>query len=109
MKNPIKINSVARRNALKNSLQIVTLSGFLLFLSGCAAHYVAYVPVGPVEVVPVAPYAGAVWIGGSWAWQGGRHVWAPGYYSRPRIGRTYVAGEWRHGPRGHYYVRGGWR
>jgi hypothetical protein len=101
--------SIFTTRKMKRIMQIAVLSGSILFLQGCTAHYVAQVPVAPVEVVPSPPYAGAVWINGGWGWRGGVHAWSPGYYSRPRSGRVYSSGEWRHGPRGHYYVRGRWR
>lgn len=75
-----------------------------------------YVPVAPPppprEVVPVMPFAGAIWIGGSWAWQNqwiwapGRwtrppsahHRWTPPHYERQGPGTRYVPGYWA-GPR----------
>lgn len=60
------------------------------------------------EMVPVAPYPGAVWIGGYWGWSGGRHTWVPGYYERPRPGYRYEPHRWEsQGGRWHLRV-GGW-
>lgn len=60
------------------------------------------------EVVPVMPYPGAVWVGGYWGWQGGRHQWVPGYYDRPRPGYRYEPHRWdNRGGRWHLRV-GGW-
>ena len=66
-------------------------------------------PATYVETVPVAPFVGAVWIGGFWDWSGGRHVWHPGRYERPRPGFAYRQGGWSHGPDGRWMLhRGGW-
>lgn len=66
-------------------------------------------PAPYVETVPVAPFVGAVWIGGFWDWSGGRHVWHPGRYERPRPGFAYRQGGWSHGPDGRWMLhRGGW-
>ena len=71
-----------------------------LFLSVGAANAQIVVRIGPppprpVEVVPVAPHEGwvwvpgryrrpphrgAVWIEGSWVEERGGHVWHPGYW-----------------------------
>ena len=51
-------------------------------------------PAPYVEVVPVIPYAGAVWIGGYWGWSGGRHVWTGGYWDHPRAGYRYQPHAW---------------
>ncbi len=95
-------------------------------LSGCIvvpahhAHGGAYAAPAPAvvvvdappppyaEMVPVAPYPGAVWIGGYWGWSGGRHTWVPGYYERPRPGYRYEPHRWEsQGGRWHLRV-GGW-
>jgi len=53
-------------------------------------------PPPQVEVVPFAPYAGAVWVGGRWQWRGGRHVWVGGRYVRGRVGYVYAPHRWDH-------------
>jgi hypothetical protein len=63
-----------------------------------------YVVVAPppqqVEVVPVAPFLGAVWISGFWGWNGGRHQWTQGHYTRPVQGHRFVPHRWEnHGGR----------
>lgn len=71
--------------------------------------YVDAAPPPPyAEVVPVLPYAGAVWIGGYWGWNGGRHNWVPGYWERPRAGYRYEPHRWE--PyQGRWHLRiGGW-
>lgn len=83
-----------------------------LLLAGCVVA-----PVGPyadadvvmaapppyVEVVPVAPAVGWIWIGGNWTWHGGRHHWNRGHWAPPsRPGYHWVP------PRGERHGRG-WR
>ncbi len=81
-----------------------------LFLSSCAgSYYVVDQPVEPVYERPAPPYAGAVWIDGDWAWNGGRYVYTRGYWARPRVNRVYVRGNWYRGPRGYAWHRGHWR
>ena len=66
-------------------------------------------PAPYVETIPVAPFIGALWIGGFWDWSGGRHVWRPGHYERPRAGYSYRQPAWNHGPDGRWMLnRGGW-
>lgn len=92
--------------AVRLALAVAGLSA----LSACVVTPVgrsyAYVPageviiadVGPpapyVEVVPVAPYAGAVWINGYWGWRGGRHYWVGGRYEQPRLGYGWAPHRW---------------
>jgi hypothetical protein len=40
-------------------------------------------PAPRYEVVPVAPFLGAIWVAGYWNWYGGRHIWMPGRWSHP--------------------------
>ncbi len=48
-----------------------------------------------VEVRPVAPSPGHVWLGGHWAWRGGRHVWLPGTWAMPPApGYRWVEARW---------------
>ncbi|MPS55501.1 hypothetical protein E2I20_27920 [Alcaligenaceae bacterium SAGV3] len=54
-------------------------------------------PVPYVEAVPVAPFTGAIWVGGYWDWVGSRHVWYPGHYEHPRPGMFYRQPGWTHG------------
>ncbi|QNP49352.1 YXWGXW repeat-containing protein [Diaphorobacter aerolatus] len=75
------------------------------------AYAPIYAPIAPpapyVETVPVAPYVGAVWIGGYWNWSGGRHAWVPGRYVHGRPGYGWSPRTWSPGPRGGYQMRGG--
>lgn len=87
-----------------------------LILGGCVvaprpAYYGSYrqdhamVMVAPpepvVEVIGVPPYAGHIWIGGAWFWEGGRHQWHPGHWEAPRPGHYWVPHRWEHD--GHYW------
>lgn len=72
----------------------------------------AVVDVGPpapyVEVVPVIPFAGAVWVGGYWGWRGGRHDWVGGRWEQPRPGYGWRPHAWvQQGGRWHLHG-GGW-
>jgi len=59
-------------------------------------------PAPYYEPIPAVPYAGAIWIGGYWGWQGGRHVWVGGHYEHGRPGYTYQPHYWvAHGDRWH--------
>ena len=63
-------------------------------------------PAPYVEVVPVIPFAGAIWIGGYWGWRGGRHAWVPGRWEHPRPGYGWRPHAWvQQG--GHWHLRGG--
>jgi hypothetical protein len=66
-------------------------------------------PAPRVEVVPAAPYAGAVWIGGHWRWEGRRHVWVGGHYERARPGFAWEPAHWPREPHGWRFVPGHWR
>ncbi len=63
-------------------------------------------PAPYVEVVPVIPFAGAIWIGGYWGWYGGRHQWVPGRWDQPRPGYGWRPHAWvQQG--GRWYLHGG--
>src|SRR5450830_1469560 len=64
-------------------------------------------PAPYIEVIPVAPFLGAVWISGYWGWSGGRHQWVPGRYERPRPGYRWEPHHWVQGQRGNWHLRGG--
>lgn len=70
-----------------------------------------YAPVAPpapyTEVIPVVPFPGAIWVGGYWNWSGGRHVWVPGRYERPRAGYHYQPRHWEPSRRGGWELHGG--
>jgi hypothetical protein len=64
-------------------------------------------PPAQVEVIPVVPYVGALWVSGFWGWNGGRHYWAPGHYVRPVPGHRFVPHHWTHSGGGRWALRGG--
>ena len=65
-------------------------------------------PAPYTEVIPAAPYPGAVWIGGYWGWSSGRHAWVPGRWAQPRPGYRWQARRWEPAARGGYVLRGGY-
>ncbi|MDR0478654.1 MAG: hypothetical protein LBH31_02375 [Burkholderiaceae bacterium] len=78
--------------------------------SGDAPVYATMAPPAPyVEVQPVIPFAGAIWIGGFWNWSGGRYSWVGGHYERPRAGYSYEPRRWSQGSGGHWKLGGGWK
>ena len=64
-------------------------------------------PAPYVEVVPAAPFVGALWITGYWGWSQGRHQWVPGRYVQPRPGYRWEPHHWVPGERGNWHLRGG--
>ncbi|HZV92234.1 MAG TPA: hypothetical protein VFF72_03400 [Caldimonas sp.] len=87
---------------------VVTPARPYAYESGAVVTDVA--PPAPyVETIPVAPFVGAVWIGGYWGWRGNRHVWVPGRYEAPRPGYHWEPHHWvQHG--GRWHLEGGaWR
>ena len=108
MKNLKRLNFDLTGTAMifKRTLCVIVIGGLIFIVQSCAVHYVADVPVGIIEVRPAIPYAGAVWIDGGWVWRGGHHTQVGGHWDRPRGGREMQPGEWKHGPRGNYWVRG---
>ena len=65
-------------------------------------------PAPRVEVVPAAPYEGAVWAPGYWEWRDHRHFWIDGHYEHPRAGYSWRPHGWvRHG-HGWRMNPGGW-
>lgn len=65
-------------------------------------------PAPYVEVRPAIPFLGAVWLGGYWGWNGGRHHWVPGRWDQPRPGYQWRPHAWvNQGGRWHLHG-GGW-
>ncbi len=101
----------------RSLIQACTLLVAGALATGCAVvpapepAVTVYAPIAPppprVEVVPALPYPGAVWIGGYWGWYGGRHVWVPGYYARPRPGYHWQPYRWAPYPRQGWGLYGG--
>ncbi|MCG3188786.1 MAG: hypothetical protein LKCHEGNO_00972 [Burkholderiaceae bacterium] len=60
------------------------------------------------ETVGVAPFVGAIWLGGYWGWRGGRYAWVPGHWGHARPGYVWHPYHWApHGNR--WALSGGWR
>ncbi len=66
-------------------------------------------PQNIVEVRPVVPFAGAVWIPGYWHIRGHHQRWIGGHWSAPREGHRWEEGRWEHDRRHYRWVPGGWR
>jgi hypothetical protein len=65
-------------------------------------------PAPYVEVVPLIPFVGALWLGGYWGWSGGRHQWVPGRWEQPRAGYGWRPHAWSQ-QGGRWHLReGGW-
>ena len=71
---------------LRHALRMSLLS--VLLLTGCAGElivgeaYPAPPPLARVEIIPVAPSRGHIWVPGRWHWwpEHHEHVWVPGYW-----------------------------
>jgi hypothetical protein len=108
----------------RSFLGLATAAGASALLAGCYVvparpyyydngyEYGPVVTVAPpapeVEVVGVAPYPGAVWIGGYWNWVGGRHVWVRGRWEAGRPGYRYEPHMWRREGNGWREAPGRW-
>lgn len=44
----------------------------------------------PVEIVPAQPRPGAVWVDGTWQWDGRRYTWQPGSWVAPPAGAVHA-------------------
>ena len=79
-------------------------------LTSCeGSYFVTAQPSEPVYERPVAPYDGAIWIDGDWAWRGGNYDYVRGHWDRPRAGRVWVRGSWENTNRGYRWHRGHWQ
>lgn len=114
----------------KYSKPIILAAAGALLLSGCvyrertvysepgpngtvvASDTVVAEPPPPpiVEVQPVMPGPGFVWIGGAWYWGGHRWDWQPGHWAHPpRPGAVWVPHRYVYRNGQHVFIRGGWR
>ena len=68
-------------------------------------------PVGVTIGAPGRPpFAGGIWIGPEWRWQGRNYVYVPGYWARPhKAYKHWVAGHWQETRRGFRWIPGHWR
>ncbi len=67
-------------------------------------------PAPQLEIVPLAPSSGYVWIPGYWSWRGGAWVWTGGRWAlQPYPTAVWMDGRWaRHG-RSWIWISGRWR
>jgi hypothetical protein len=66
-------------------------------------------PPTPVDTIPAAPTADAVWVPGYWIY-GGRYSWMSGHWEiPPPYARSYVAGHWENQGGRDVYVRSYWQ
>lgn len=73
---------------------------------------VGVAPPAPIaEPIPPPPAPGYVWQPGYWAWNGVQYVWVPGrYVLAPFPGAIWIGGEWiRHDHHGWVWRPGHWR
>ncbi|HET8576057.1 MAG TPA: hypothetical protein VFO18_03080 [Methylomirabilota bacterium] len=92
-------------------------AGAGLLLAGCVvAEPVPVVvrtppPAPPprVEVVPVQPVPGHVWVQGHWAWRNGAYAWVPGHWEATRPDFVWVPGHWAPRAGGYVWIEGHWR
>jgi hypothetical protein len=78
---------------------------------------VVEVAVAPPEAMPneiilerERPSPDYIWIGGFWAWHGGRHDWVKGHWELPpRHGAVWIAPRWEASPHGFRFVAGYWQ
>lgn len=87
------------------------LIAIVLVLIACAGHvvYVMHAPP-PVraEVAGPPPVRHAVWIAGSWHYDGVQYVWTAGRWDAHPRGRVWAPGHWRQTRRGWQWVPGHW-
>jgi hypothetical protein len=94
---------------MKNRIALLPMLVVAGVLAGCAGGL--YVRTAPppevVEVRPVAPGVGAVWISGYWQWSSNDYHWVPGRWERHPRG-VWVPGRWDRTDRGYHWVKGRW-
>jgi WXXGXW repeat (2 copies) len=97
-----------------DTVRRVLLAGILSgLLGGCVvaeAPVVTAPPVAQVEVAPVAPGPGYVWVAGHWAWRRRGYVWRPGHWVVPAApGYVWAPGHWAPRGGGFVWIEGRWR
>lgn len=66
-------------------------------------------PPPVVEVRPIPPGGGYIWIDGCWAWEGGRYVWQHGRWALPpERGSIWVGPRYDRHEHGYRYAPGHW-
>lgn len=104
----------------RRALRLLAATTLLGLLSACyvvpigyphspsAGEVVEAPPAPQYEVIPAAPAAGYVWLGGYWTWRLGRHAWIGGRWALPPAGHYWVPHRWDRGPRGWSERPGRW-
>ena len=74
------------------------------------AQQVAYPPPAPLEEQrPPPPAPSYQWVDGYWSWGNSSNwLWAPGYWTAPMYGYSYVPGSWYWANNYWWYGPGGW-
>ena len=97
---------------MKN-ISLITAAALIVLmtsLSGCAASVRTPPPPALVEVRPVVPFHGAIWIDGYYDHRHGRYTWVPGrYMNPPHRGAVWVPGHWQQHRRGWKWKKGYWK
>lgn len=97
---------------MKNGQLLIAaaLIALMTALAGCAVTVAGPPPAALVEVRPVIPFYGAVWIDGYYEYHRHRYHWVPGRYVRPPHPRAaWTPGQWQHHDRGWRWHKGYWR
>jgi hypothetical protein len=91
-------------------LVVVMIAAGSVANQASAQVYVSVRPVWHPVARPVAPSPRHVWIDEEWEARGGTYVAVGGHWAEPpHPGWVWVAGRWRHGPHGEWWVSGHWR
>lgn len=78
--------------------------------TGCGVTVRTPPPPYHVEVRPVVPFAGAVWVDGYYTYRHGKYVWVTGRYMKPpHAGAKWVPGHWQQHRRGWKWHKGYWK
>jgi WXXGXW repeat (2 copies) len=103
------------QGGVRHTVGALLVSAFVLVgVASADARTHVYVRIGPpapiVEVRPVAPGPGYVWVPGTYRWDRRAYIWAPGRWVRPPRGHgVWIQPRWVHGRHGWYEVPGRWR
>ncbi len=105
--------NIKMQKNIRKFLYLIIFTGFGMLFNSCAGGY-GYVSSEPDYQFnytrPESPAEGYIWINGDWLWDNSSRTYIrqPGYWTRPRTGRTYDAGRWASSPEGKYWIRGRW-
>ena len=103
----------AMKTRATNVAKSILIAAVLPFYAGCVVpEEEVDAPAPPpdqVEVVPLSPDPGYIWVGGSWEWNN-RWTWEQGHWAPPpHPGAVWVRGSWS-GAHGHrVWTHSHWR